>query len=147
LLTSTIPAIATLLPMEATKVLVVEDDAATRRGLFELLTEAGYACTAVESFHEAEQIAQTGSPDLLITDIRLGGYNGLQLVVRFPDLPAIVMTGYADAVLERDAGNFGASYVRKPLKVNELLELVKTRLVNAKHVRGEEKSEESNGVG
>ena len=118
--------------MELTKVLVVDDDSATRSGLFDLLTWAGYACTAVESFHEADHIARTDPPDLLITDIRLSGYNGLQLVFRFPDLPAIVITGYADPVLERDAGQAGATYIRKPLNVNELLDVVREKL---RHVR------------
>ena len=108
--------------------LVVDDDSATRSGLFELLTWAGYSCTAVESFQEADQIARTDPPDLLITDIRLSGYNGLQLVFRFPDLPAIVMTGYADPVLERDAGQAGATYIRKPLDLNELLQIVREKL-------------------
>ena len=72
--------------------------------------------TAVESFHEADRIARTDPPDLLITDIRLSGYNGLQLVLRFPELPAIVMTGFADPVLERDASQAGATYIRKPFE-------------------------------
>ena len=111
------------------RVLVVDDDPATRRGLSELLSEAGYETTAVGSLQEAEHIADTNPPDLLITDIRLSGYNGLQLVVRHPELPAIVMTGYADPVLERDTGNAGALYIRKPFNVSELLRLVKEKLV------------------
>ena len=115
--------------MPRPRVLVVDDDSATRRGLSELLTDAGYESMAVESFHEADRIARTDPPDLLITDIRLSGYNGLQLVLRFPELPAIVMTGYADPVLERDAGQAGATYIRKPLNVNELLRIVKDKLL------------------
>jgi DNA-binding NtrC family response regulator len=126
--------------MPLPRVLVVDDEAATRQGLSELLTQAGYACTAVESFHEANHIAQTDPPDLLITDIRLSGYNGLQLVLRFPDLPAIVMTGYADKVLEREAGRAGATYIRKPLNVNELLQLVRDKLFEKKAVRHEQES-------
>ena len=114
--------------MQLTRVLVVDDDSSTRSGLSELLTWAGYVCTTVGSFHEADHIARTDPPDLLITDIRLSGYNGLQLVFRFPNLPAIVMTGYADPVLERDASQAGATYIRKPLNVNELLQLVREKL-------------------
>lgn len=133
----------TRLPMRTFKVLVVEDDAATRRGLFELLIDAGYECTAVGSFHEGDHAARTEFPDLLITDIRLSGYNGLQLLSRFPNLPAIVITGYADPVLERDAGEFGATYVRKPLNVTELLELVRSKLLDANPMPDDEKK---NGV-
>jgi DNA-binding NtrC family response regulator len=126
--------------MQLPKVLVVDDEAATRQGLSELLTQAGYACTAVESFHKANDIAQADPPDLLITDIRLSGYNGLQLVLRFPDLPAIVMTGYADKVLEREATRAGATYIRKPLNVNELLQLVKSKLLDKTASRHEQKN-------
>jgi FixJ family two-component response regulator len=87
--------------MQLTRVLVVDDDSATRSGLSELLT---WRAT------------------------RLSGYNGLQLVFRFRELPAIVMTGYADPVFERDAGQAGATYIRKPLNVNELLDLVREKL-------------------
>ena len=128
--------------METARVLVVDDDAATRSGLSELLTQAGYACTAVASVQEAEEIARTDPPDLLITDIRLGGYNGLQLVFRFPDLPAIVMTGYADPVLERDASHAGATYIRKPLNTNKLLQLVRDKVPALRVVR----PEHDNGV-
>lgn len=121
--------------MQLPRVLVVDDEAATRQGLSELLTRAGYECTAVESFHEAHHIAQTDPPDLLITDIRLSGYNGLQLVLRFPDLRAIVMTGYADKVLEREANQAGATYIRKPLNVNELLQIVSDKLLGTKAAR------------
>ena len=122
--------------MPRPRVLVVDDDSATRRGLSELLTDAGYESTAVESFHEADRIARTDPPDLLITDIRLSGYNGLQLVLRFPELPAIVMTGYADPVLERDASQAGATYIRKPLNVDELLRIVKDKLLDKIPDRG-----------
>ena len=127
--------------MALPRVLVVDDEAATRKGLSELLTDAGYACTAVESFQEANDIAQVNPPDLLITDIRLKGYNGLQLVFRFPDLPAIVMTGYADKVLEREATRAGATYIRKPLNVNELLQLVRHKLLD----KTAERREQNNG--
>mgnify|MGYP001164765328 FL=1 len=122
--------------MPRPRVLVVDDDSATRRGLAELLTDAGYESTAVESFHEADRIARTDPPDLLITDIRLSGYNGLQLVLRFPELPAIVMTGYADPVLERDASQAGATYIRKPLNVDELLRIVRDKLFDKPPDRG-----------
>ena len=46
-------------------------------------------------------------PDLLITDVRLGVYNGLQLLMRGrmvnPRLQAIVITGYADQIVRREA--------------------------------------------
>jgi DNA-binding response OmpR family regulator len=80
------------------RVLVVDDDLTTRNGLAEFLADAGFECTAVGSFQEAVALLRTLPPDLLITDIRLQEYNGLQLVVMANPLgvPAIVFTGFAD---------------------------------------------------
>lgn len=109
-------------------VLVVEDDSAARRGLCELLAAAGWHATGAASLQQAEDLVRTDPPDLLITDIRLSGYNGLQLVWRFPEIPAIVITGYADPVIERDALAAGATYIRKPINPAEMLRLVNEKL-------------------
>ena len=107
------------------RVLVVDDDLATRRGLSELLQLAGYACTAAGSFEEALDALRSAPPDILITDIRLGSKNGLQLVIKQAQaIPSIVITGFDDSTLEADALREGATYVRKPVAPTELLEQV-----------------------
>jgi DNA-binding NtrC family response regulator len=110
------------------RILVVDDDATTRLGLSELLTGAGYEPTAVGSFEEANRLAHSDPPDLLVVDIRLGSFNGLQLVFRFPHLPAIVITGHVDPVLEREADQAGATHIRKPIDVTAFLQLVRDKL-------------------
>ena len=83
------------------KVLIVDDDAATRSGVAELLREAGYDTRAVGTFEEGLKALRTDMPDLLIADVRLGAFNGLQLLVSSPrPIPAIIITGFADPVLE-----------------------------------------------
>jgi DNA-binding NtrC family response regulator len=68
---------------------------------------------------------RTSPPDLLITDVRLDGYNGLQLVIKRPaDIPAIVITGFPDAVLESEAVRTGATYMEKPINPRDLLQLI-----------------------
>jgi CheY-like chemotaxis protein len=63
-------------------------------------------------------------PDLLIVDIRLQDYNGLQLVAMAPTpLPAIVVTGFADPVLEADARRLGADSLLKPVSPRRSLPL------------------------
>lgn len=55
-------------------------------------------------------------PDLLMTDVRLGAYNGLQLIAMAPRaIPAIVVTGFSDPVIEADAARLGAEYRVKPV--------------------------------
>ena len=70
--------------MRPDRVLIVDDDGATRRGLAQLLAQAGYEATAVGTFDEARRIIGATPPDLLITDIRLEAYNGLQLILNSP---------------------------------------------------------------
>ena len=111
------------------RVLVVDDDSATRTGLAELLEEAGYEPTSVGSFDDALRILQTTPPDLLITDVRLAGNNGLQLVSSSPNrVPTIVLTGLDDLATESDARRGGAVYILKPVSAERLLEEVRSLL-------------------
>jgi two-component system OmpR family response regulator len=115
------------------KVLIVDDDKTTREGLAELLEESGYETSAVGTFEEATRILRGSPPDLLIADVRLGPFNGLQLVISSPKpIPAIIITGFADPVLESDARRRGADYVLKPVSPARLLDLVAHKLSSAK---------------
>jgi DNA-binding response OmpR family regulator len=114
------------------KVLIVDDDKTTREGLAEFLEEAGYEAVAVGTFEEATRVLRTAPPDLLIADVRLGPFNGLQLVISTPrPIPAIIITGFADPVLESDARRRGADYVLKPVSPARLLDLVAHKLAVA----------------
>jgi DNA-binding response OmpR family regulator len=71
-------------------------------------------------------------PDLLILDVRLGAFNGLQLIsTGRVGIPAIVVTGFDDPVLRADASEFGASYIVKPVPPAALLELIEQKLKSA----------------
>jgi DNA-binding response OmpR family regulator len=111
------------------KVLIVDDDKTTREGLAEFLEGSGYETLAVGTFEEASRILRATPPDLLIADVRLGPFNGLQLVISSPKpIPAIIITGFADPVLEADARRRGADYVLKPVSPSRLLDLVNHKL-------------------
>lgn len=115
------------------KVLIVDDDKTTREGLAELLEEAGYEAHAIGTFEEATRFLRATPPDLLIADVRLGPFNGLQLVISSPKpIPAIIITGFADPVLESDARRRGADYVLKPVSPARLLELVAQKLSSSR---------------
>jgi len=111
------------------RVLIVDDDEVYLEGMKELLEEAGYEVFLASSFEEGRLELRDHTPDLLIIDVRLGAFNGLQLIstgqVR---IPAIVVTGFDDTVLRADAGGFGASYVVKPIKPAALLALIERKL-------------------
>jgi DNA-binding response OmpR family regulator len=66
------------------KILIVEDHEATRTGLRTLLTNAGYDVSSASTFVKGRRAIAEQAPDLLIADVRLGEYNGLQLVAAVP---------------------------------------------------------------
>jgi DNA-binding response OmpR family regulator len=116
-------------PPSQRRILIVDDDDATRRGLSALVTQAGYVAIAASSLPEATEALERESPDLVITDIRLQGYNGLQLLAMGSrPIPAIVVTGFPDRSIEADARKMGAEYVLKPLSPASLLSLVQQKL-------------------
>jgi two-component system response regulator YesN len=108
-------------------ILIVEDDQSTLAGWVELLRGAGYFVRGVSSYEEGRQ-ELTMMPDLLITDVRLGVYNGLQLLMRGrmanPRLQAIVITGYADQIVRREAVYLHAEHLEKPVDADRLLQVV-----------------------
>jgi DNA-binding response OmpR family regulator len=113
------------------KVLIVDDDDATREGLKQLLAGAGYTPIAAASFPEGLRALEAEHLDLMLVDVRLGEYNGLQLVIAAERrIPAIVLTGYADPVLEDDARHEGAEYLVKPVEPSALLAVMKEMLAS-----------------
>lgn len=110
-------------------ILIVDDDPSTLEGLVELLQRSGYRARGAASFEEGREALDHTTVDLLITDVRLGAANGLQLVLRaqmrHPPTPVIVMTGFADSVLEAEARRMGAVFLLKPIAAADLLALVR----------------------
>ena len=108
-------------------ILIVEDDKSTLSGWIELLRAAGYGVTGVSTYEEGRQ-ELASMPDLLITDVRLGVYNGLQLLMRGrminPRLHGIVVTGYADQIVRREALHLLAEHLEKPVDADRLLQVV-----------------------
>ena len=83
-----------------------------REDIAGVLMQLGFTVTVVGDFAAAKQTVTTDPPDLLITDVRLGAYNGLHLVVAgkavFSGLAAIVIGGIEDAALRGEAQQAGA---------------------------------------
>jgi DNA-binding NtrC family response regulator len=112
----------------AAKVLVVDDDTVACKALAELLQNAGYQALTATEFHEARTMLNNQPPDVAIVDIRLGPYNGLQLVIEASTVPAIVVSGYPDPTLEAEARKAGAEFMIKPIDPAGLLDMIERRL-------------------
>jgi len=107
------------------RILIVEDDRAVRKGLQEILRQAGYDTIAAGGFRDGRRALEREAPDLLIADLRLEGFNGLQLLHVNPrPIPAIIVTGYPDQVLQAEARKLGAEYLVKPIEPAALLSIV-----------------------
>jgi CheY-like chemotaxis protein len=114
-------------------VLIVDDDPSTLQGLMALVGQAGYNARGAASFREGREILDQTDVSLLITDVRLGAANGLHLMLQAqmknPPTPVIVITGFADAVLEAQARRVGAVFLTKPINVSEFLGVVRQQLL------------------
>src|SRR6476646_7033343 len=84
---------------DAARILVVDDKLEMARTLADGLADRGYAALALASSAEALERVATDALDLLVTDLRMPGVDGLELLAasrRFePDRPVIVMTAFS----------------------------------------------------
>jgi DNA-binding NtrC family response regulator len=103
------------------KVLVVDDDAVVGKSFNRVLSEKkGYVVTTAQNAHEALKQIREQSFDLVFTDIKMPGMDGVELAERVrasqPWTPVVIITGYGTAENEVRAKAAGVSdFVRKPL--------------------------------
>ena len=114
------------MPTDNAVILVVDDEDMVRAPLVRNLASAGYEVREACSADEALQVLSTASVDLVITDIRMPGMDGIELLRRAkatsPDLEVIVMTAYASVETAVDAMKSGArDYITKPFTRDEVL--------------------------
>ena len=112
------------------RILVVEDEAAARDALVRLL-ETDYHVAACDTAETAEAKLETFRPDVVLTDVRLPGSSGLQLLPkvreRIPECIVLVMTAYSSVESAVEAMRAGANdFIVKPINV-DALELVLER--------------------
>lgn len=121
------------------RVLILDDDENALVGLAELVRSLDHDVTSSSSYEEAKTLLTTGSYDLLVTDVRLRGFNGLHLVMKVrgqsPDIAVIIMTGYDDSLMELEARRYNAHFIRKPFKPDEFLDLVTRSLRDVRRQR------------
>jgi two-component system nitrogen regulation response regulator GlnG len=109
---------------------LVDDDASIRWVLERALRQGGMSPTAFDQADSALAALRRDRPDVLITDIRMPGRSGLELLTQIrasqPELPVIVMTAHSDldsAVAAYQGGAF--EYLPKPFDIDQAVELVR----------------------
>ena len=116
------------------QVLVIDDDAVVGRSFDRVLSEKGYDVSTVLSGEEAMETMQDTNFDVVFTDIKMPGMDGLEVTERIkarcPWTPVVVITGYGTDDNESKAAVLGASgFVRKPL-TPEMIESITLKAVN-----------------
>ncbi|MGE3276040.1 MAG: sigma-54-dependent transcriptional regulator [Vicinamibacterales bacterium] len=114
-------------------ILLTDDEEALRSVLAERLREEGYAVTEAASGEAALAELDHFAFDVLISDLRLPGIDGREIidraVARYPDIVAIVVTGYGSVKDAVDLIKRGAAdYIAKPFQFDELLHVLRTSL-------------------
>ncbi len=119
------------------RILVVDDEVNARNALTELLTEEGYVVESAADGFKALGKAADFAPDLVLTDLKMPGMDGLQLLAKLHegdrDLPVIVMTAFGEIETAVRAMRSGArDYLAKPVNVGELSVVVARELEQRK---------------
>ncbi|MFC5079004.1 Nitrogen regulation protein NR(I) [Vibrio thalassae] len=115
---------------------VVDDDSSIRWVMDKTLSSANIKC---ETFADAESVLmalERETPDVLVSDIRMPGIDGIELLNRVqesaPDLPVIIMTAHSDLDAAVNAYQKGAfEYLPKPFDIDETLTLVERAITHS----------------
>src|SRR5689334_14122340 len=114
----------------AKNILVVDDDELFRSALEATLQGEGYQVALAGNGKVAQDMIGAGKYDAVISDIRMPVMTGIELLhfmkKNHPDLPVILMTGFAELEETNEAYELGASqFLSKPFKKDELIGLVR----------------------
>ncbi|HJR46325.1 MAG TPA: response regulator [Actinomycetota bacterium] len=118
---------------DAKKVLVVDDDLALRRSVIRILQKAGFSCHGAVSNQEARAMLVAERYAVVITDMRMWGEDGLELMRHisdeYPETFTIMMTGFVEPrLIEQVSQSGGYALVQKPFGPHELVAKVEEAL-------------------
>lgn len=115
------------------QILLVEDESDLINILDVVLSEEGYQVTQMRSAEEAMQFCQVSTPDLIISDIKMGKMDGLTMFEQMRNspntkkIPFIFISATSDIASINKAKELGAAaYFPKPFDVDEVIKTVKT---------------------
>ena len=123
---------------DATRVLIVDDDASVRDVIGVLLSEEGYQCTVAEGAQQALDTARHAQPHLVISDVKMPGKDGFWLLDRLrkehPDTAVVMLTAFGDTEAAVECLRRGAAdYLLKPPKVTDLIRAIERALARRRH--------------
>jgi signal transduction histidine kinase len=115
--------------MSDTRILIVDDEDVVLKSCLRIFRNCDYDITTCYSAEDALEIIEKEEFDLLISDLKMPGMGGMELLKiikeKYPDLLTIIFTGYANVETAREALKLGAfDYIPKPFTPEELRDVV-----------------------
>jgi len=109
-------------------IVIVDDDVSCLVAVEQILRHWGHETRTFRAFADARAYLAQAQPAAVIVDVRLGNYNGLQLIhfsqSSSPGTQWLVVSGFDDPVLRQEATKLGAHFLTKPLDLARLRELL-----------------------
>ena len=109
-------------------IVIVDDDVSCLVAVEQILRHWGHETRTFRAFADARAYLAQAQPAAVIVDVRLGNYNGLQLIhfsqSSSPGTQWLVVSGFDDPVLRQEATKLGAHFLTKPLNLARLRELL-----------------------
>ncbi|BCA80788.1 sigma-54 dependent transcriptional regulator [Desulfuromonas sp. AOP6] len=114
-------------------ILVVDDESVIREGVRRILLQEGYQVETSSSGNLALERMQSADFDLVITDLKMPGMSGMEVLkairILQPDVPVVIITGYSTVETAVEAMKFGAfDYLAKPFTPEQILHLAESAL-------------------
>ena len=126
------------------KILVVEDESVIRAALRRLLERNDYQVSEAGSVQDAENQYKLADFDLVISDLRLPGAPGTDLIKKAGDVPVLIMTSYASLRSAVDSMRMGAvDYIAKPFDHDDMLSAVQRIIADHPTPRAEREKEQT----
>ena len=132
------------------RVILIDDEPLIVEGLKKVVRWEEYQCTVVATVEDAEkgaELIRTLQPDILFTDIRMPGVDGLTMLAglrsEFPDLQVTVLTGFRDFAYAQEAIRLGvARFLLKPSRMDEIREALACMTARLEKTHTEQSTEQ-----
>ena len=133
-------AVKILINTKKPRLLIVDDEEIARKNLQHIFTKENYTVITAADGAEALAELETSEFDLLLTDLRMGTIDGMELLekakAKYPDTKVIMITAYASIPSAIEAIKKGAfSYIAKPFKLEEVRAAVKQALESKAQIK------------